>query len=367
MVAPPLPSPAKVAGGSAAPAPPPEAAWASLCEGIQQDMMLAMLVAFQGMAAACAEVCVQRMQLVHLEVTRAVEHEVEEAKAKARHDGHPNSAPIFQSLADAVGQKTRLGQLCHQEPFMTDRCHPTTLLETIYEQLGGTASPRTAELFKLVASAGSGATSARCERQDSDPVKHDFPTVTPPDSDPKKHDIPSMTPTRPHWTPSPEGDHASEDQVIRCATPPQFPGGRELRPDYCNGGDLGLLSATGTKIESKTDGHYSACSSTEQVQQTPPQHGSRYAMAEPLRGACRPTGGSCQESPSSVSSGSSGSDSFFHPQGGPAVAPMTGMAPALPEGPMLTPMAEPLRHRHAQIWEAKEHMKEQHAQNFFEA
>merc|ERR1719195_675314 len=64
-------------------------------------MMLAILGAFQGVAAACAEVCIQKMQLLHLELVRAVEYEVGEAEAKARRDGHPSSAPIFQSLADA--------------------------------------------------------------------------------------------------------------------------------------------------------------------------------------------------------------------------------------------------------------------------
>jgi len=52
--------------------------------------------------------------------------------------------------------------------------------------------------------------------------------------------------------------------------------------------------------------------------------------------------------------------------------PMTGIAPVHPqptqlaEGPMVTPMAGAY-HQHAQIWEAKERAKEQHAQNFFEA
>jgi len=121
IVPPPRPRPADAAGGSAHPGPPlepvagsdlaaaPADAWSSLCEGVQQDMMLAMLGAFQGVAAACAEVCIQRMQLMHLELTRAVEHEVEEAEATARRDGHPSNAPILHSLADALGQKNTIG------------------------------------------------------------------------------------------------------------------------------------------------------------------------------------------------------------------------------------------------------------------
>merc|ERR1719362_2445712 len=167
MVSPPRPDSKYVAGGLAAPVPRTEAtaasvlatsapnAWADLCEGIQQDMMMAILGSVQGVAAACAEVCIQRMQLLHLELVHAVEHEVEEAEAKARREGHPSTAPIFQSIAAVLGQ-TRLGQLCHQEPCMSERhmngFESNATLESMHRNLGGTATPLTAELLKLVAS-----------------------------------------------------------------------------------------------------------------------------------------------------------------------------------------------------------------------
>lgn len=419
IVPPPRPRPADAAGGSAHPGPPlepvagsdlaaaPADAWSSLCEGVQQDMMLAMLGAFQGVAAACAEVCIQRMQLMHLELTRAVEHEVEEAEATARRDGHPSNAPILHSLADALGQKTRLGQLCHQEPCMSEKhmsgCQSNTTLESIYKHLGGNASPETAELFKFVVSEGSGATSANREpssflertpshkechirHHDSDPMKHDSLTLTPrcPDSDPTKHDIPTRTPPRPDWTPrSEEGGHPSEEHELRFVSAPLFPGGRRVCPDYCNGGDLDLLSETDTKTESKTDWHYSASSSSwdqlPQTPQVPPQRANRCEMPSAPGGPHGTTGVAYHDSPGSRDLGS---DTVVHAQGGLTVVPMAGSIPVHPQptqlgqGPMVMPMNGAYQW-HAQIREAHELSKEQPArdqvqqlskeQNFFYA
>lgn len=302
---------------------------------------------------------------MHLELTRAVEHEVEEAEAKARRNGHPSSAPVFQSIADALGQKTRLGQLCQQEPCMSEkqmsRCHSNANLDSIYKQLSGIATPQTAKLFKLVGNVGSGAFSASreqplcgspsfhehapCHSHDVDLVEHHIPTLTPrsqsSDTDPTKHDIPTRTPPRPDLTPRSEGGFA-----------------RGVHPDCCNGKDLDLLSETETKTESKIDWHYSASSSGgwEQLPQTPqatPQLANRIEMSAAPGGPHWTTGGAYHDSPRSRDSGS---DSVF-PQGGRTVMPMDRGIPLHQQssqpgqGPMVKPMNGAFQ-RHAQIREA---------------
>jgi len=349
MVAGPLSGPADVAGGMAVPVPSPAAAasgvlaavpahpWASLCEGVQQDMMLAMLGAFQGVAAACAEVCIQRMQLLHLELVHAVEHEVEEAEAKAKRDGHPSTAPIFQSLADALGQKTRLGQLCHEEPCMSERhmtrCESNATLESMCKHLGGTATPLTAELLKLVANAGSGARSARLEQPlHGPPSFHEHTT-----SDKELHIRPSS-----------EGDYASADPVIHSVSSPSFSGGR---------GDLDRLSQTSKTVSSSWE-------EMPQTQQAPPQHGNRYeTAASPIDGSRWTTGGAHHES---LLAGDLGYDAFSHQKGGPMVMPITGNILVHPQpyhhakGPVVMPTTGDYQW-HAQIRDAKGRAKEQHA------
>jgi hypothetical protein len=292
-------------------------------------MMLAMLGAFQGVAAACAEVCIQRMQLLHLELTNAMEHEAEEAEVKAKRDGHPSSAPIAQSLVDALGRKTSLGPLCHQESCMPQ------VLASIYKLLGESALPQNAELLKFVTNTGSGAMPA-CREQfrGCTPSPTEF-HISREYSDPTKHDIPILTP-------------------------------RGSDSNWTN------LSETESKTESKTDWHNSASSTQEQIPQTPPalpHHGNRYEMAAAPGASLWTTGGAYQES---SCSGNSGSDIFLHQQKGSMSVPMRGSIPVHAQ-PLQSGLQ--LSGRHASIREAEARAKEQHAreqvqqlakdQNFF--
>eukprot|EP00419_Tripos_fusus_P026802 CAMPEP_0172725496 /NCGR_PEP_ID=MMETSP1074-20121228/88516_1 /TAXON_ID=2916 /ORGANISM="Ceratium fusus, Strain PA161109" /LENGTH=394 /DNA_ID=CAMNT_0013552289 /DNA_START=29 /DNA_END=1213 /DNA_ORIENTATION=- len=387
--------PADVAGGAAVTAPPLEASadsslaaapadvLASLCQGVQQDMLLAMLGAFHGVAAACAEVCIQRMQLLHLELVQAVEHEVEEAEAKARRDGHSSTAPIFQSIADSLGQKTRLGQLCRQEPCMSERhmtgCGSNATLESMYRSLGGTATPLTTELLKLVVDAGSGAVLAGHERplHGRPPFSEHTPSPTSESSDRVKRNIPTSMPS---------GCGAIEKPGKRFVSTPELAEDQRVRPDYCDVTGAGSCqypqhSASGSSEQLP----HSASGSSEQLPQRTQarlQRGNPYEPAAAPGGPHRTTGGAY---PESVVAGDPRCDTFFNQRGGHFLPPSTLMPIAGNVPPYLQhiqpgpePMVVPLigaNQRHGQIREATEHAREKHVreqgqhlakeQNFF--
>merc|ERR1712008_388239 len=141
----------------------------------------------------------------------------------------------------------------------------------------------------------------------------------------------------------------SDSNWTNCTSSPLFPGGRGVRPDYCDG-DLDILSETESKTESKTDWHNSASSTQEQIPQTPRallHHGNRYEMAAAPGASLWTTGGAYQES---SCSGNSGSDIFLHQQNVSMSVQMRGSIPvhAQPLQPGLQ-----LSGRHASIREAR--------------
>jgi len=312
----------------------PANAWASVCEGIQQDMMLAILGAIQGMAAACAEVCTQKMQLLHLELVRAVEHELEEAEAKAKRDGQPSTAPIFQSLSAVLSKKTRLGQLCHHEPCMSERqmsdCERRAIMESMHKHLAGTATPPTNGRLKSAMTAGS----SPALSESSDPTKHDIPVETPgrPDwTDLTRHDIPTKTPTRP-WKPRSEGEKIGVDGMIQLVSGPALTQGKTDADQVVRLSSGHALSSKNSAA-SKSDWHCSVSSSREQMPQMPqtpqtPQTSTRRGNWHEMAAF---TGGAFQESP--VAGVSGYTDAWEHslPQRSRSmVIPMPGGIPLHP-------------------------------------
>lgn len=77
-----------------------------LAQGVQEDMMVALLEAVQGAAAACAEVCLQRLQGLHKEMLCAFEEAEHQLK-----NGTCNSGALTQSeLVKRSAHLSTLGQ-----------------------------------------------------------------------------------------------------------------------------------------------------------------------------------------------------------------------------------------------------------------
>jgi len=126
-------------------------ALASLAEGVRQDMMLAMLGAFQSVAAACADVCLQRLHELHRDLVTLVDREVQDAVAKSTCDGFESGTLVLQALAARLGPKLQLRQFGQPandivEPSITEldaneddglRCSNDGIiaLETMYKNL----------------------------------------------------------------------------------------------------------------------------------------------------------------------------------------------------------------------------------------
>jgi len=96
-------------------------AWMQLANGIQEDMMVALLETVQSAAAACAQVCIQRLKGLHQEIGCAV-HEADPQGGRGASNFQVHAEDVHQHSSPSSRKGHKRYSLCENDAD-NEQCH----------------------------------------------------------------------------------------------------------------------------------------------------------------------------------------------------------------------------------------------------